>query len=293
MTTQWPANQTAFVTGAASGIGLGLTRALVAGGARVAMADIDADRLAAAATELAEAGGQVLPVPLDVTDPAQWNAAVDRAEAELGPISILCNNAGVNGGGLLRDTSLEVWQWVHRINVDAQFIGVSTLLPRFIERGGRAHILNTASMAGIIPMVGAGPYCSSKFASVGFTMVLRDELADTDIGVSVLCPGTVATRINVSGAEAEARITGNEVNMAAVEGNGQLLAQGADPDAVGSQVVDAMADGQFLIITHRDWGPLVAAVHAEEERAFTDFDNRHGADPAAQFMIQGANPVTT
>ena len=293
MATKWPAGQAAFVTGAASGIGLGMARALVAGGAKVALADIDAARLATAEKELSDAGGTVVAVPLDVTDPDQWSAAADRAEAALGPVSILCNNAGANGGAEIDKTPLEVWRWVHSINVDGQFLGVSTFLPRFKRRGGRAHIVNTASMAGIVPMVRVGAYSSAKFASFGFSMVLRGELDGTDIGVSVLCPGTVNTRISESSGEGEARLLGTEVNTAAIEGNNALLAHGADPDRVGEQVVEAMQLGQFLIITHRDWQPLVDAVHTEIQAAFREFDDRHGPDRAAQILAQGVSPVTT
>jgi NAD(P)-dependent dehydrogenase (short-subunit alcohol dehydrogenase family) len=270
-----------------------MARALVAAGVRVALADIDAARLADVARELTDAGGTVLPVELDVADAEQWSAAADRAEDALGPISILCNNAGVNGGGLIDQTPVEVWRWVFAINVEAQFIGVSTFLPRFKSRGGRAHIVNTASMAGIVPMIRVAAYSASKFASVGFSMVLRDELADTDIGVSMLCPGTVASRINVTAGEGEAKLLGQEVNTAVVEGNGALLAHGADPNQVGAQVVEAMRDGQFLIITHGDWEPLVARVHSEIEQAFGEFDNRHGPDLTVQILAQGISPVTT
>lgn len=287
----WPAGQAAFVTGAASGIGLGMARALVGAGAKVALADIDADRLAAVARELTDAGGTVVAVPLDVTDPDQWTAAADRAEEVLGPISILCNNAGINGGKEIDKTSLEVWRWVYRINIEAQFIGVSTFLPRFKARGGRCHIVNTASMAGIVPMQRVGAYSSAKFASFGFSMVLRDELKGTDIGVSVLCPGTVATRIAVNSGEREAALVGEAANSAMIEGNFALTSQGADPDHVGDQVLEAMQQRQFLILTHSDWEPLVLAVHKEIQQAFAECDDRHGPDVSARYLVQGHNPV--
>jgi NAD(P)-dependent dehydrogenase (short-subunit alcohol dehydrogenase family) len=293
MTTNWPAGQAAFVTGAASGIGLGIARALIAAGAKVALADIDATRLAEVKEELSKAGGTVIAVPLDVSDADQWKAAADRAEEVLGPISILCNNAGANGGGELDQTPLEVWRWVYKINVEGQFIGISTFLPRFKSRGSRAYIVNTASMAGIVPMIRVGAYSSAKFASFGLSMVLRGELEDTDIGVSVLCPGTVNTRISETSGEGEAKLLGAEVNTAAVEGNNALLAQGADPNRVGEQVVEAMQQGQFLIITHGDWLPLVEAVHTEIQTTFQEFDNRHGPDITPRILSQGISPVTT
>lgn len=287
----WPARETAFVTGAASGVGRGLARALVTAGAKVALADIDEERLAGVAEELTAAGGTVTAVPLDVADPEAWPAAADRAEEELGPVSVLCNNAGVNGGGPIDQTPFEVWRWVHRINIDAQFLGVSTFLPRFKHRGGRAHIMNTASMAGLVPISNVGAYCSSKFASVGFSTVLRDELRGTGIGVSVLCPGAMDTRIAASSEEGQARLLRQEVNTRAAEANSALLATGADPDRVGEQVLDAMRDGQFLIVTHLEWVPLVNRVHDEVQRAFAEFDGRYGPDVSARMMAEGTDPV--
>jgi len=292
----WPAGQAAFVTGAASGIGLGIARALVAAGAKVALADVDARRLADIAADLTAAGGAVIDVPLDVGDPDQWAAAADRAEKALGPISILCNNAGVSGGGVdgpreAEQIPLDVWRWVHRVNIDGQFLGVSTFLPRFKQRGGRSHILNTASMVGLVPFTRMAAYCSSKFASVGFSMVLRDELKGSDVGVSLLCPGNVATRIAMTSAAGEAELLGEALNSAKIDGIAALSAQGADPDRVGEQVVEAMQQRQFLIITHREWAPLVGAVHDEIQQTFDAFDERYGPDISALSLAQGVNPI--
>lgn len=289
----WPTGQAAFVTGAASGIGLGISRALVAAGAKVVLADIDAARVAAVAKELADAGGAVVGLKLDVGDPDQWQEAANRAEEMLGPISILCNNAGANGGGEIDQTKLMVWRWVYKVNIESQFIGVSTFLPRFKARGGRCHIINTASMAGLVPMARVAAYSSAKFASVGFTMVLRDELKGSEIGVSLLCPGTVASRMALTSAMGEAALLGREIDRRVVEGNSAMTAKGADPDLIGKQVLEAMQQGQFLIITHRDWQPLVTAVQSEVQRAFNEFNDRHGPDPAVHFWAQGVNPIST
>ena len=289
----WPAGEAAFVTGAASGIGLGIARALVAAGAKVALADIDAARLTDVARELTEAGGTVTTVQLDVSDAEQWAAAADRAEEVLGPISILCNNAGVTGGGPIDQTSLDVWRWIYRINIEGQFIGVSTFLPRIKRRGGRAHIMNTASMTALLPAAGLGAYSSSKIASVGFSMVLRDELKGSDIGVSVLCPGTVATRINVSAGSEQAKQFGNAPDAALTEQMGAVLAQGANPDKVGEQVLEAMQGKRFYIFTHRDFAPLVRGLYLEVEQAFAEMDDRHGPDPSAMMLVGGQDPLAS
>jgi NAD(P)-dependent dehydrogenase (short-subunit alcohol dehydrogenase family) len=290
MTMDWPAGEAAFVTGAASGIGRGIARALVAARAKVALTDIDQPRLAAVARELSDAGGTVIPLQLDVSDADQWPDVADRAEEALGPISILVNNAGVAGPGAIDETTLEVWRWVHRVNLEAQFIGVLNFLPRFKSRARRAHILNTSSMAGIVPMTHVAAYCSSKFASFGFSMVLRDELQGTDIGTSVLCPGRTATRIRLTDVELRAKMFGEQLDSAVVESSARP-AGGADPDRVGEQVVQAMQRRQFLIITHLDWEPLVKRVHAEVDGAFREFDDRHGPDDSARMLLDGKSPV--
>lgn len=283
----WPSGSAAFVTGAASGIGLGISRALVDAGAKVALVDIDGPRLAAVAEELTAAGGTVTTVQFDISDAAAWQRAADDAERVLGPISILCNNAGVSGSAPIDNLTYKVWRWVHSINIDAQYLGIETFLPRFRERGGRAHIMSTSSMAGIVPMVNVSAYAASKFASVGFHMVLRDELKGSDIGVSLLCPGTVATRLAHTDDELQAKLLGRQADAAAVEQNNAALVLGADPDQVGEQVVQAMQDQQFLIVTHREWAPLVRRVHDEIEQAFTTFDGCHGEDPTPIGLLRG------
>ncbi|MFF0496478.1 SDR family NAD(P)-dependent oxidoreductase [Nocardia aobensis] len=264
----WPSGQAAFVTGAASGIGLGIARALIAAGAEVALADVDGTRLAVVVEEITAQGGTAVAIELDVSDEDAWADAADRAEAALGPISILVNNAGVISSAPIAQTTTEAWRRNFRVNVEGQFLGTSTFLSRFIERGRRAHILNTASMGGLMPIPGVGAYCASKFASVGLSLVLREELRGTDIGVSVLTPGTVAT------------------GMTAAEGAG-----GANPDRVGEQVVEALQAKRFLIPTHGDFEPILAKIHREIEQAFADTDDRHGPDPSAQMLLAGVDPL--
>ncbi|QLJ04015.1 SDR family oxidoreductase [Streptomyces sp. NEAU-sy36] len=268
----WPSGESAFVTGAASGIGLGIARALVARGAKVALVDLDGDKLAAAAAELGAAGGSAVAIGLDVSAEDRWTDAADRAEAALGPVSILVNNAGVISAAPLTETTFENWRRHFRVNVDGQFLGTSVFLPRFLERGGRAHILNTASMGGLIPVPGVGAYSASKFASVGLSLALREELRDTGVRVSVLCPGTVATGMTAAGTTSE-------------------HPAGADPDRVGEQVVEAMEAGRFFIPTHPDFAPIVTELHREIEQALRETDDRHGPDPSVRMILGGVDPV--
>lgn len=120
---EWPAGEAALATGGASGISLGVARVLVGAGAKVAVADIDGPRAADMAEELADIGDTAIGLPLDVSDPGSWAGAADRAEEVLGPVSILCNIAGVIGGGRFDETATEAWRWVFSVNVEGVFIG--------------------------------------------------------------------------------------------------------------------------------------------------------------------------
>ena len=288
----WPAGEAALVTGGASGIGLGIARALVQAGAKVAVADVDEERIGQVVEELTAAGGTATGVHLDVSDEDAWRSAADAAEQALGPISILCNIAGVNGGGTIEDTPFKVWRWVQSVNIDGQFLAAHTFVPRMRARGGRAVILNTASISGLMAMPHVGAYTASKFATVGFTKVLRQELADSDIDVALLIPGSVATRINYTAGQAEAKLLGKEMNLEVIEANHAVLAKGADPDAVGRQVVEALQAGDATIVTHREWGELYRRENAEIEAAYDAFDGRHGPDTTAEMLLAGTNPVS-
>ncbi|MBP3083807.1 SDR family NAD(P)-dependent oxidoreductase [Mycolicibacterium fortuitum] len=269
---KWPNEKAAFVTGAASGIGLGIARALVNQGAKVALADLDADKLTSVAEQFTSTGATVAAVPLDVSSEDQWLDAADRAEAALGSVSILVNNAGIVSNASIVETTSEVWHRHFRVNVDGQFFGIKTFLPRFLKRGGRAHILNTASMGALMPIPGVAAYCASKFASMGLSLTLREELKTSAVDVSVLTPGTVATGLTTAEATND-------------------RPAGADPDRVGEQVVEALQAQRFLIPTHGDYQPILAGLHREIEQAFADTDDRHGPDPSLQMILAGTDPL--
>jgi len=188
------AGRTAFITGGAQGIGLGIARELARNGVSLALADVNRTALDAAVTELSSTT-DVLAVELDVRDRDRYAQVADEVEARLGDVSLLFNNAGVAGGVPIAELGYDDWDWMLGINLHGVVNGIQTFLPRMIERGGDAHIVNTASGAGLVE-AGAGVlYTTSKFAVVGMSESLRSELADRGIGVSVLCPGPVATDI--------------------------------------------------------------------------------------------------
>jgi NADP-dependent 3-hydroxy acid dehydrogenase YdfG len=187
----------AFITGGASGIGLGMAKAFVKAGMKVIVADIRDDHLveAASAFEAMGAKQRTHLIKLDVTDRQAYAAAADEAEAVFGNIHVLCNNAGIGLIGPIAQASYADWDWCVQVNLNAVFNGVHTLLPRIKGHGEGGHIVNTASMAGMLQYSRAGLYVATKFAVVGFSEALHAELAGEGIGVSAFCPGGVRSNI--------------------------------------------------------------------------------------------------
>src|SRR5882724_2901196 len=205
----------AFVTGAASGIGFGIARALAHAGARVALADRRAEKVAAAAAALEEQGATVLAIELDVTDRAAWARAADRVERELGNVTVLCSNAGVNFVGAAHEATWEDWDFALGVNLGGAINAIHTLVPRMVAREtatrkgggvntsspGGGHVVITSSVSGLFTGGGAGVYTTSKFALVGLAECLRGDLRPHGIGVSVLCPGPVKSELFESTAQ--------------------------------------------------------------------------------------------
>ncbi len=266
--------KTAFITGGASGIGLATAKALSAKGVRLVLADIDKTRVEAAAKDLRDAGGDVLPVQLNVAEEAEWARAGEAAKA-FGDVRILFSNAGVGGGaGKFEVYDSEVWRWNYAVNAHAHLYACHTFLGA-MKASDEAHLVITSSMVGIVPPPISIAYISSKFATLGIAMGLRNELADTQVGISVLCPGMSATRIVET--TRELRPGGQEQRAAAgtSQAMGNVLASGMSPDAIGRRVVRAIENQDFYIFTHPEWKRLVEPQIAEMMAAFGE-----SADPA-------------
>lgn len=241
----------AVVTGAASGIGLATSERFAAAGMSVVMADIEADVLLAAATRLRDAGATVEPVVMDVSDVAQVEALRDTTVSTFGAVHVLFNNAGVGGtGGPTYRTPSAVWDWVVGVDLLGVAYGVSTFVPLMVDQGS-GHVVNTASEAGLCatPMLGA--YHAAKYGVVGLSEAMAMELAGTGVGVSCLCPELVATKIFESTRNAPAHLglpAPDPVPMAALET--MLRTTALDPAVVAGQVVDAVENDRFWILTH-------------------------------------------
>jgi NADP-dependent 3-hydroxy acid dehydrogenase YdfG len=202
------ANKTAFVTGAASGIGLALTKALLARNCRVMMADIDAEGLAAARAEVGEDNTAM--VVCDVADAASMQAAAQATSDAFGNVHLLFNNAGVSLAGFPGKFDLRDWKWITDINLMGVAYGVETFLPLLTSHGEGGHIINTASMAGHGTFPGMGPYHATKFAVVGYSEALRMELTRAGIGVSCLCPTWVQSNIHNTSDNSPGAVNGRE-----------------------------------------------------------------------------------
>src|SRR5947209_10611823 len=183
----------AVVTGAAGGIGLGLAEAFVEAGMRVAIADVDAARLDGARQKLGDAA---IAVPTDVTDPASVDALAAATLDAFGAVHVVCNNAGVSTLGYQWEIPLDDWHWLMDVNLFGVVHGIRTFVPILLEQG-EGHVVNTASMGGLMTSAGSAAYSASKHAVIGLSKALRAELGikSPDIGVTVMCPGEVATEM--------------------------------------------------------------------------------------------------
>jgi len=240
-------DRVAVVTGGGSGIGRALVLALAREGARVVLADVDEAAMAAVASEASGLGAQTLTVRTDVSDLGAVQALADRAWQAFGGVHVVCNNAGVAlWGGLERATHRD-WQWAIGVNLWGVIHGVETFVPRMIAAGEPGHIVNTASMAGLIASQGLGVYNTTKYAVVGLSETLAKDLKPYRIGVSVLCPMGVQTRIRESERNRPAALRNAEGPAGSeVELIGRYLA----PESVADLVLDAIRRNELYVITH-------------------------------------------
>src|ERR1700723_2719995 len=193
------AGKTAFVTGGASGIGFALGRSFAEAGMKVMLADIETDALAIAVNSLRDFAPGVRGITCDVADPVSVEHAAEATYEAFGNVHVVCNNAGVGGGSGIDNISLTTWRWVLDVNVMGVLHGIHTFLPHIRAHGEGGHIVNTASMAGMNSGLGFSPYSASKFAVVNMSEGLAMQIRPLGIGVTVVCPGFVRTRIWESG----------------------------------------------------------------------------------------------
>ena len=255
-------DRVAVVTGAGSGIGRGLAERFAAEGMKVVLADVEQSALDQADAEMRERGATVLPVRTDVSKPEQMEQLAQQTLEAFGVVHIVCNNAGVGGpGGPVWERTLADWQWVLGVNLWGVIHGIRVFLPIMLKQEDEGHIVNTASMAGLLSIPMLSIYNVTKHAVVTLSETLYLELQGTGskIGVSVLCPGFVDTNIATSDRNrpAEMRNEGGEPELTPqqqmtrqmMEG---MLKAGMKPAAVADKVFEAVCDGKFYVLSHPD-----------------------------------------
>ncbi len=244
----------ALVSGGGSGIGRGIVLALAGEGMRVVVADVESAPAEAVAAEITAAGGEAIAETVDVSDVAAVEALADRCDERYGGVDVLCNNAGVVGHTPIGPESLDSWRWILDVNLFGVVHAINTFVPRMLARvagnGGEAHVVNTSSLGGGL-IAGDGweitAYRASKFAIVAMSRDLRGELAGSGIGVSVLCPGGVETRIWEAGRNRPAERGGPETweRPSRLEGERVI-----GPLEVGRRVLHAIRENELYAITH-------------------------------------------
>ncbi len=246
--------KTAFVTGGASGIGLGIAKALLGAGMNVVIADIRDDHLQSATKEL-DGGTRVLAVKLDVTDRANYARAADAAEAEFGKIHLLCNNAGVAVVGPVELATFDDWDWVLGVNIGGIVNGIVTVLPRILRHGEGGHIVNTASMSGLVPHPWATIYGTSKGAAVHMMECMRGELEPRGIICSAFCPGAVQSNIAEASKTRPAELadTGYAEADKRRQQGGNFFHLYQTKEEVGERVLQGILADELYIMTHSEF----------------------------------------
>jgi NAD(P)-dependent dehydrogenase (short-subunit alcohol dehydrogenase family) len=267
------AGRTAFITGGGSGVGLGQAKVFAEAGCKIAIADIRQDHLDEAVAWFEQNGHAVMPVKLDITDPAAYAAAADAVEAKLGPVELLFNTAGVSVFGPLLQATAEDWEWQMSVNVRGVINGVQTFVPRMIERKNGGHVVNTGSMSSFIALPRTGIYCATKMAIRGYTETLAAEVAEHGIGVSLLCPGPVNTNIHESVLSRPAHLQNTGYYGADPEVFAHLkkvIEIGMEPETLAQHVLKAVENNQLYILAYPEFRETLEDIHARVMHSFAD-----------------------
>jgi NAD(P)-dependent dehydrogenase (short-subunit alcohol dehydrogenase family) len=282
--------KTAFVTGGASGLGLSMARAFGRAGMNVVLADIDDNAAKEAAERLASEQIKAVPVHCDVSERGAVREAALEAIAAFGKVHIVCNNAGVAVGGPIGTVKDRDWDWIIDVNLKSVVYGTEVFTPLIKSHGEGGHFVNTASMAGMISPPGLEPYCATKYAVVAMSEGWHGQLAPLNIGVSVLCPGFVKTRIHESGRARQDKYGGQGDVDALGQGASeaaQMVLSGIDADVVGNRVVEAVRDNELYIFTHPQMKDFVQMRFAGIMAAFDTAAN----SPALKAVKEWASPL--
>ena len=286
--------KTAVVTGAASGIGLGMARTFAKNGLSVVLSDIHGERLEAALAEVRALGAKAIAVPADVSERAGVQKIADAALREFGAIHIACNNAGVTlHGKSIWEVTPEEWDWIAGVNLHGVMHGMQIFLPIIQRHGGEGHIVNTASIAGfqVAPHRRSGAYAATKFAVVALTESLWNDLCETPVGVSVLAPAAVKTRIYLSNESRPERF-GGPYATGALNSLQKELEAGLDPETIGDRVLRAIRARELYIFTHMQTKEWLLARHQRIVDAFAACEAWIAENPEDRTAGRLRGPVT-
>ena len=247
----------AFITGAASGMGLGMAKVFSQAGMRVVVADIRREAIDRALGEFPQGNPGILGVQLDVADRAGYRRAADEAERAFGKIHVLVNNAGVGIVGSLLEATYDDWDWGLSVNLGGVINGIQTMLPRIRAHGEGGHVIATSSMSGIFAAALAGIYTTAKYAVVGLMESLRPELDALNIGCSVFCPGLVSTNIGEAESLRPAAFRDSSYGKGSAERavfmREKIFPHGMSPIEVGERVLAGMKRNDLWILTHPEY----------------------------------------
>ena len=265
------AGKVAFITGGANGIGFGMVRAFLSEGMKVVIADWSGPNLEKAKAAL-KGGNAVAFVRTNVADRSDLQSAVDEALGVFGKIHVLCNNAGVNGGGTADDPDFDAWDKAMAVNLGGVINGAKLIVPIIKRQGEGGHVVNTSSMAGVVPLPGLAAYSTAKYAVRGFSESLRMQLAPLGVGVSCLFPGATRTGM-LFPPEDHPDQDFHEVEASDFQKALWDAARAAiDPLDTGRAVVEAIKENRFYIFTNREFLAEVIARNREMEAAFPEQD---------------------
>jgi NAD(P)-dependent dehydrogenase (short-subunit alcohol dehydrogenase family) len=258
----------AVITGGGSGIGFATAHKLAAAGMKLVLADLESEVLEAAVSGLAETGADVIGVEADVANLIDVEGIAERTWSEFGGAHLVFNNAGVAVSGPMAEMSHADWKWVIDVDLWGPIHGVEVFVPRMIEQRAGGHIVNTASFAGLVPNDELGVYCVAKYGVVGLSEVLRRELRQHEIGVSVLCPMRVATNIDGSGRNRQHEYGGPEAQQYDDVDEEQMAGRMIDVDEVADLVLRGIADNKLYLFPHPEARQFIARRFERIDRAF-------------------------
>ena len=281
----------AFVTGGASGIGLGIAGAFVAAGMKVVLADLRKDHIDEAMADFDQRGQSqnVHAIQLDVTDRKAMAAAADETERVFGKVHVLVNNAGVGIQGPFKGITYEDWDFGMAVNLGGVINGLQTFLPRIRAHGEGGHVVSTASLAALVPMPAQFViYVAAKAAVVTISESIRDELLQENIGVTVLCPGPIRTNIGELARNRPPQFGVGDAFREAEEAGATKVPFPSmmEPAEVGRLVLNAVLQNELYVITHGEWRPMAEARHAAQLAATPT-----KLDPALVAMLQSRPPA--